>query len=51
MFLVKWPPKKTPRGAAICNPYVLHEPKAILKALGFPVHGNIGRFSHNNITI
>jgi hypothetical protein len=43
--------KERERGAAICNPYILHEPKAIMKALGLAIHGNIGRFSHNNITI
>jgi hypothetical protein len=52
--MVKWSPqkkKKKNRGAAIFSPHLLHEPKAILKALGLPVHGSIGRFSHNNITI
>jgi hypothetical protein len=43
--------KKKNREAAICNPHMLQEPKAILKAPGLPVHGSIGRFSHNNITI
>jgi hypothetical protein len=57
MLRVKWPqpPPHTKKrgwgGAAICNPHMLHAPKAILKALGLPVLGSIRRFQHNNITI
>jgi len=39
--------KRKKRGATICNPHMLHEPQAVLKALGLPIHGSIGRFSYN----
>jgi hypothetical protein len=39
--------KKENTEAAICNPHMLQQPKATIKALGLPFHGSAGRFSHN----